>query len=225
MNGEPAVLVATGLSFEARLARGPGVVVCCGQGEHLTAALAAAPIGTSTAVLSFGIAAGLSPGLSAGSLIVGSEVSFAGTVYPTDAAWRRLLVDRCGTEASEGPVLSTGTPILAAADKQALFAETGALALDMESGIAAAFAAQSGRRCAVLRAVADSADRDVLPLAVEGMGEDGSVRPQPILRGLLQRPATLPALLHVTMDVVQARRRLSRVRQLLGPDFGLADLG
>ncbi|MGN6469370.1 MAG: phosphorylase, partial [Rhizobiaceae bacterium] len=84
MNGEPAVLVATGLSFEARLARGPGVVVCCGQGEHLTAALAAAPIGTSTAVLSFGIAAGLSPGLSAGSLIVGSEVSFAGTVYPTD---------------------------------------------------------------------------------------------------------------------------------------------
>ncbi|MGN6471617.1 MAG: phosphorylase family protein, partial [Rhizobiaceae bacterium] len=188
-------------------------------------ALAAAPIGTSTAVLSFGIAAGLSPGLSAGSLIVGSEVSFAGTVYPTDTAWRRLLVDRCGTEASEGPVLSTGTPILAAADKQALFAETGALALDMESGIAAAFAAQSGRRCAVLRAVADSADRDVLPLAVEGMGEDGSVRPRPILRGLLQRPATLPALLHVTMDVVQARRRLSRVRQLLGPDFGVADLG
>jgi nucleoside phosphorylase len=62
------------------------------------------------------------------------------------------------------------------AGKRALRAETGALAVDMESHVAARVAARRGLPFAVVRVISDSADEALPPAAQIGMKPDGAWR-------------------------------------------------
>ena len=223
----PFVVVATGLQFEARLARGPGVKVCCGRGPQMAVALASTADPGCAGILSLGIAGGLDPQLRPGAVIVASSVIGANGVkmaLPTDERWSQLL-RRALPQAVHAPVLGVDAPVTEPSEKLGLFRQTGAAALDMESHIAASVAASQSLPFAVLRVVADAAQRRVPQAALAGMREDGSTDAMGVLRALMQTPGDLFDLPGVAFNAYVAKAALARARRDLGAGFGLADLG
>lgn len=221
------LLVATGLRREAKLLAGAGVTVICGagRGARLEAQLLAAAADTEAdGIVSLGLGGALTPDLAVGDWVVARSVLFGDERYPTDPAWTEALI---GT--LDGPItgafLGSETMFTAAADKRTAHERTGALAVDMESHVAARVARRSGLRFAAARVISDAADRN-LPLAVSvGMRPDGGMALGAVLAALAQHPAQLPALIRTGLEAGAAFRALGRANRLLGPGLGLVDLG
>ena len=95
-----------------------------------------------------------------------------------------------------------------AAGKRALFAATGACAIDLESG----GVAEAARRCdvpfAVVRSICDPAERDLPPAALIALDAAGVIGISRVLRSLSARPGQVPALLALARDAALARRAL-----------------
>ncbi len=224
----PFILLATGLTFEARLVRaGPATRVCCGRGPQMAVALAAAAGPGCRGILSFGIAAGLDLQLRPGAIVVASSVigaNGANGALPTNESWSQALLPAC-PHAVQAPVLGVDAPVSEPSEKQRLFVQTGAAALDMESHIAASVAASQGLPFAVLRVVADTASQRVPQAALAGMREDGSTDAAGILRVLAESPADLLDLPGLAFNALVAKAALARAGRHLAPGFGLGDLG
>jgi hopanoid-associated phosphorylase len=227
VTGEPPgagafLLVVSGLLAEARMASGKGVIAIAGGGDarRLAASVARALGDGAGGVVSFGMAAGLTPDLRPGAIVVPETVIGGGERFATDAAWtsrlRALL-----PPSSAAPVAGIDLPVADATAKAHLHAITGAGAADMESHIAARGAARFGVPLAVLRVIADPADRPLPAAAVAGLGGDGRPAVRAILGALAADPWQLPALVHVAADALRAMRVLSACRRLLGPRLGL----
>jgi hopanoid-associated phosphorylase len=211
------VLTVSGLSREAQIAAGPGVRSVAAAGPRL-AGLIEAAIGEGTAgILSFGIAGGLDPGLRPGAVILASGIIAGDERWPVDAAWRARLAARL-RHAIPGDLAGVDAPVLSPAGKAAL-AGSGALAVDMESHIAARLAAAHGLAFAALRVVCDPADRAIPPAAIAGMREDGRTDLGAILGALLGAPGQLPAMIRLGADARAAFAALDRCRRSLGTEL------
>ena len=163
-NDPRPVLIVTGLVQEARIAAGPGMIVICSSSDpqQLRALLATLDSTTFRGVISFGVAGGLDPSLKSGDVVVATEVLAGDTRFLAglalneeiiaSAALRRRRVVRGGLAGVEQVIAAT-------ACKAALHSETGAAAVDMESHIAAAYAAAAGLPFAALRVISDPASR------------------------------------------------------------------
>ncbi len=194
--------VVTGLRAEARLAAPLGVVAA-GGGTAAGAAAAAERLAEQgvTALVSFGLCGGLDPACPAGTLLVPRRVG----EVPTDAA----LSARLGGWSADS--LAAADRIVATrAEKQELFAATGAAGVDLESGAVAAVAARHGLAFAVLRAVCDPAGFDLPPLAFDALDAAGRMRPGRVAASLLARPGQLPALIALARHAAAARAALLR---------------
>ena len=191
------ILVATGLLREARLIARPGVVVIAGGGDakRLERELdAAAP--RAEAILSIGLAGALVGGLAPGDWVVdGITAPF---VIPPGARRGRIA-------ASDRPVADT-------IGKRALYAATGAIAVDMESGIAARVAKRHRLRFGALRVISDSVEHDLPPAALAGMRADGAMDLPAVLRSLWRRPGQFGALIRTGWAAETAFRALGRLR-------------
>jgi adenosylhomocysteine nucleosidase len=140
-----------------------------------------------------------------------------------DPSWSAALTERLGARA--GPMLASDLMIADAAAKRAAYAATGALAVDMESHVAAAVAARHSLPFAVARVVSDAADRSLPKAAQAGMAADGSMDIAAVLGALARDPRQLPALIRVGGEAETAFRALGRGRDLVGPRVGRLDLG
>ena len=213
------VVVATGMRAEAALLP-PGVRAVVGGGDpaRLRRMLDEAAEGA-TAVLSFGIAGGLDEALEPGALVVATRVRAPGGAWPADTAWSSALVRASG--ARFGVVAGADSVVSAPGTKRSLRLMTDALVVDMESAVAAAFAASRGLPFAVLRAVADTAE-ETLPLAAAvGLSRSGRPAPGRVAVALLRRPGELPALVQVAKRSRTALDALARVaRDLPHPGGG-----
>lgn len=214
------ILVATGLHKEAGILAGPGVVVVAGGGDgaRLERELEAAAEG-STAILSCGLAGALAPELKAGDIILGEL--FPGLRRGTDLveAIRQFL-----PEAHVGYVVGDDAIIGTVAEKSRLRTETDALAVDMESHIAARVAARYNLPFAIVRVISDSASDALPPAALVGMKPDGSMALGAVLASLARNPAQLPALIRTGLHAGRAFSELGRVGDVLGRlGIGLAD--
>ena len=221
------VIAAAGLRAEARIAERSGHVVAVAGGSdqvRLAALLRKEIARGGNAVISFGICAGLAPGSRAGTCLIGREVVHGDARYPTDRAWATRISSAIG---ALGLVTIAGVdrPLTGASEKQALHAATGATGADMESHIAARIAREHRLPFAVLRVIADPAERNLPPAALVGMRPDGGLNLAAVLGSLLRSPAQLPALLRVAADTRAAMAALLRCRDLLGPGLGFGDLG
>ena len=219
-----SLLVATGLRAEARVLAGPGVQVFAGGGrsEALESALsAAAP--HARALLSIGLGGALAGDLRPGDWVVAEAAIEGGQPCPTDPAWSRALLQRL-PGARPGVLLGGEAMLTGVRDKARARVEWGALAVDMESHVAARVARRFGLTFAAARVISDTADRE-LPAAVRGgMRGDGGMAAGPVISELARDPAQLPALIRTARDARRALRRLAEARRLLGPGLGLPDL-
>jgi adenosylhomocysteine nucleosidase len=220
------VIVVTGLRAEARIAaRLPGVHAIAGGGnrQHLEKLVRQAVAQGASGIVSFGIAAGLTPGTAPGLCVVGREVIHEGKRYVAAADWASHLRAAIGN-AELAAIAGVDRPLRSPAEKHALHAETGAKAADMESHVAARIAAEHGLPFAALRAIADPAERAVPQAALAGMGQDGRLNVWAVLAALLRAPGQLPAMLRLSGDMQRAMAVLLRGSHRLGPGFGLGDL-
>ena len=150
------VLIVTGLVQEARIAAGPGMFVICSSSDPRQ----------------------LDPALKSGDVVVATEVLAGDTRWLaglslsdeliTSVALRRRRVVRGGLAGVE--------QLVAARDcKAALRMETGASAVDMESHIAAAYAAEACLPFAALRVISDPAGRALPALARGAIKPNGEI--------------------------------------------------
>lgn len=218
------MIVVVGLAFEARIAAGPGIrVVCSGDGRNLAHALEQSIALGRCGLVSFGVAGGLAGHLKSGSCIVASEIVADGERLPTNQAWSQRLM-RALPSAHYGALVGVNAPVAHPREKRALHAETGAIAVDMESHIVARAAVAHGLPMIAIRVVTDPAQRALPQSALVAVRPDGSTDVGAVVRALARRPQELPALLRTALDARAARAGLLRGRQLLRPDLGLADL-
>jgi adenosylhomocysteine nucleosidase len=221
------VVGVTGLQAEARVAaRSPRARVITGGGDaaRLEILIEGAITDHCRGVISFGMAAGLERNLSAGTCLIGREVTFRGDRFSADEAWTARLKARIG-EAELVCIAGADRPLVTPSQKQALFEATGAAAADMDSHVAARVAAGHGLPFAVLRVVADPMERALPPAALAGMRESGAADPAAVLLSLGRDPRQIPQLVRVTADAGRAYYALLRCHRRLGPGLGLFDLG
>lgn len=218
------IIVVSGLAREAAIAAGPGIVTVVGggNGRRLARLLDETLARGASGVMSFGIAGGVLPGLAPGSLVIGETVIAGEERLAVDPGWR----DRLAAALSQARIASIAGIERPAADRAAkriIHDATGAVAVDMESHIAARLAAARKLPFAALRAVADPAERDLPPAALLALRPDGSPDLAAILLSLMRRPAQLPGLVVLAFDAQAGFAALLRGRRALGPG-GLADL-
>lgn len=223
--------VVTGLAFEARLiekafareARAAPALACSGPGSERAQAAAAKLLAAGARVLvSFGLCAGLDPALEAGDLMLAEAVIGApGRAIRTDAARRGALAARLaesGLRVAGGALLGQERQIGRAEDKAALFASTGARAVDMESHGVARAAEAAGVPFLVARAVADPAGRNLPRAALDAAGPDGRIKLLKVLTTMYLRPWEGPATIRLAYE---ARLAVDTLERIAGPDGAL----
>jgi hopanoid-associated phosphorylase len=184
--------------------------------------LARTVAGGCAGIVSFGIAGGLDPRLPVGTPVIASAVVGGKDALPTDGRWSTHLL-RTFPDAHYGRILGSNEPLAGINAKAAAFRRTGAMVVDMESHLAATAARRLGVPLAVVRVVADPADRTVPEWALDGMRPDGSADALAVLRAAARRPVELRHLLALARDVWIARTVLARACRLLDASFGLLD--
>ena len=228
------------------------VVAGGGDSARLERELEAAVEGASM-VLSCGVAGALDPALRAGDVVVGvlAPISFPGEgrgpVEEQKSLSRGTQLQppsrlgpglRLGSgvggalvewlaknlpDAHRGTVVGADSIIGSVPEKTALYAATGAIAVDIESHIAARVAARHDLPFAIVRTISDSADCALPPAALVGMKPDGGVALGAILASLVRNPAQLPALIRTGRDAGAAFKALARAMETLDAG-GLAKL-
>ncbi|MDE2318904.1 MAG: hypothetical protein KGK02_04305 [Rhodospirillales bacterium] len=204
--------IVTGLKAEAQWLNKAGFMVRIGGGTPhgaLDAAEALAQDGAE-ALISFGLAGGLRPGLKPGSILVPSVVIYGTRAYPCDY---RLIEFLGGV--TVGAILA-GHKIAASTQAKALlYQRNHPAAIDLESGSVARIAKERKLPFAVLRAVADPAERALPPAALVALKEDGGLDIIRLMRSIARQPWQIPRLIAVGAEARAARQALlGRLEQL-----------
>jgi hypothetical protein len=210
------LIIACGLKREARIFNRPGrdLVVVIGGG---VAATLDRDLDNKAAlfpgiILSCGIAGALAPSLRPGDVVIDGNV---------------LLVERLGQalpHAHRGGIVGSDAIAASAAEKRILHERTGAIAVDMESHVAARVAVRKGVPFAALRVISDCADDDLPPAALVGMRPDGGMALGAVLASLARNPRQLPALIRTGRQADQAFRSLAQAYDTIIGD-GIDRLG
>jgi adenosylhomocysteine nucleosidase len=246
--------VVAALAFEARslgtrqraaaglasLTDGSLVSVCGMGGENAARAARQLIAAGAGALLSWGVAGGLDPELTCGTVVLPVEVVHGSEVLPASSArrfatcrtWRERLGAALQAHArlTAGALLSSPVPVAAAGLKARLFQETRAVAVDMESAAVAEVAADHGLPFVALRVILDTA-RDSLPesilraFAPAALGSSRARRAWPLLRLLRHAPADFGPLLRLAGQYRIARRTLSDCARRAEPTRLMARAG
>lgn len=167
------IIVATGFTREVRTVQQPGIVAIAGGGvaAQLEERLDAAAREGAAGIVSYGLAGGLAGGLGIGDWVVGSRLCGA-IEHGCHPGWRDAI-STCLPNARVGAFFADGRMIDTVAEKRALGVEHAALAVDMESHVAARVAKAHGLPFAIVRIISDGVDH-LLPHAITvSMQPDG----------------------------------------------------
>jgi adenosylhomocysteine nucleosidase len=207
------LLVISGLKREAAIFERRGVLSICGNANTLRLKLDRAAGLPIELVVSFGICGGLDPKLRSGDLVIGSEVVSGAERLAAHEDLSRGL-ERCLTDAGErvvrGRIAAVVTPVMNVQAKAELRAATDALAVDMESGIAARFADARGLPFVILRAVSDTAKRNLPALVAHAVSTEGEVDTVAVFAALIRSPGQLAGTIAAARDSTGALRSLRR---------------
>lgn len=215
MQNGPFVLAVSGLAFEAQVAINiDGTRTCFGQAPLILQALGASVAPECCGILSFGLVGALDPKLRAGTLVVATEILGSNGRFPTDVQWSQNLM-RVFPRALHAAIYSSDRLHTNAAAKRRSFDNCGAAVVDVESHVAARFAAGKSLPFAALRVVADTAHRSLSQSALDGVCRDGRIDRLAVLRGVLRRPRDAFNLAALACDALLARVALAKVQREL----------
>jgi hopanoid-associated phosphorylase len=219
------LIAVTGMHREARaFPAGCAVVVSGGSNRSLASKVENAIAAGAHAVISVGIGGGLARDLPVGSIVIAREVVSTGARYHADEGWANALKTRL-PDAVHGIIAGSDAVVSEPGDKAALHRDTGAIAVDMETHIAAAVASSYELPFAAIRAISDSV-KDRLPPAVHGaIDEDGQLRLGAVIASIARNPAQIPALIRTGRGTDLAMKRLLRCFDLVGVRFACPYLG
>jgi adenosylhomocysteine nucleosidase len=143
-----------------------------------------------TALVSWGVAGGLDPGLQPGSVVLVDAVhSGEDAELGSDNGWLSALRSSLGDRVpvSVGALRHTDRVVRSVADKGTIRGERGASVVDMETLGVAGVAVEAAVPWIAVRAVADTAAMCLPPAITDITDETGRIRPVPVLR-LVVRP-------------------------------------
>ena len=210
-----------GLADERRIIQHlPGDVLSAVSGARAAQAETRAAdlvAGGAQALVSFGLAGGLDPALSAGDLVVSAQVTASDATINGDTMWAERVRARLATDgAYPGAVLGETTVMSSTDTKAQAFARTGALAVDMESAAVARAAEAAKLPFIVVRAIADTATHKVPSYVAGAIGTDGRTQIGVILRGVAADPTSLATLWALATASRAAYATLRDVASLIG---------
>ena len=214
------VVVATGFNREVATLRQSGIVVVAGGGDPvgLRARIELAAAGAA-GIISYGMSGALADGLKIGDWVVGDRLSGA-IDLECDPDWAAALLAQL-PGARMGGYFADGRMIATVAEKLALGECHNALAVDMESHVAGAVAAERGLPFAIARCVSDGA-RHLLPHAITvSMRPDGGVDGKAMLRSIAARPGQVADIARTTAGFARAMGELKRGAVRIGPRMAL----
>jgi hopanoid-associated phosphorylase len=221
---EDPVIVAAGMAFEARIAKGAGVRAVYGQKrDAYIRKLDQLARAGARGIISFGVAGGLSPSLKSGDVVVASSVITSTRQFDTDPRWSQSLRNALPHAVTGRPVFASDSTVMTVLEKVALWKGTWSVAVDMESGAAAEVAEKNGLPFAVLRVILDPAHRSIPLSATVGARQDGTTDGLAVLRSLTKRPRDIPQIVRLADDARKANKSLLSCRKALGPFFSLLD--
>lgn len=216
--------IVTGLVAEARcLRQGQNRFICTG-GSSARAREGAERLVTQDvcALCSFGLAGGLHPGLPSGTLLLPKTVMLpCGGKIETDSVWRERLIylsRAAGFDPLSTTVVGSDDLVATPEAKAALFRESGAAAVDMESHAVGDVALEAKLPFVVVRVIADTHDETIPEAARQGLGEEGQIRPLAVLIELMRRPSETGSLIRLGRESGKALGALRRVADL-APDL------
>lgn len=214
------ILAVTGLTKEAEIVGANGVVAVAGGGDAkaLTDKLEALH-GDISGVISIGLGGALSPHIRVGDMVIADQVLAGSETFRCNNGWRVRLSARL-KHAHVGAIVGSNVVLDSAVAKAGLYESTGALAVDMESQVAARFAKSRELPFAALRVISDAAGHGLPPAALVAMKPDGGVALGRVLGSLLRHPLQIPALIRTARGADKAFAKLLRCRDLCG--VGLA---
>jgi len=177
-----------------------------------------------TAVLSVGCAGALVPGLTTGQLILAPDVRMLSAdarldrfpVDPDLLAHARTAASHAAVAIAEGPLFTSAQVLFTPEDKARQGEATGAIAVEMESGVHAAFATARGLPFLVLRVILDPVGM-ALPVLKGFTTPEGGVRPFKAVSYVVTHPHHLPTLLALKRSRAVAAQTLSRLCRALFP--------
>ncbi|GGY01646.1 hypothetical protein GCM10007160_31980 [Litchfieldella qijiaojingensis] len=155
-----------------------------------------------SALLSWGVATGLDPLLSPGSLLIPEVVHGRdGERLRPDARWRAAVLAQVG-EVARGELAETAIVLQDASARRVLRASTGAVAADMESAAVLRVAHSFGMPALVIRVVLDITTTDLPAGWAAAVTPEGRIAVRRIAAQLLHPANWAPAL-----ALAQARRQ------------------
>jgi len=170
-----------------------------------------------TALLSWGTAGGLVPGLPPGTLVLPRTVMRSeSSLFQVDPSWHERLrsrlqghVDLCTETIIESP-----TALMTSEEKRALADRTGAVAVDMESAAVASAAEQAGLPFVALRVISDPVAQTLPSCVLSAYDASGHLNTRRLLKGLARHPEELLGWLHLTTSFRKAQKTLTRIARL-----------
>jgi hopanoid-associated phosphorylase len=218
------ILAVTGLAKEAEIVGVADVVAVAGGGDAVSLADKLNALhGDIRGVISIGLAGALSPHLKVGDVVIADEILTGAESWQCHETWRVRLLSRM-PHAHQGQFFGSDIIIENPQTKTGLHDTTGALAVDMESQVAARFAKARNLPLAGLRVISDDASHVLPPAALVAMKPDGGISFGRVLVSLLKKPAQVPALIRTARASNRAFAELLRCRDLLGVGLAGADL-
>jgi hopanoid-associated phosphorylase len=210
-----SVLAVTCLAFEAQIAAGAGVTVLCAPRRESLVESVKRAAAHASGIISFGVAAGLDPGLRPGDWVIASSVITQEARYCADSRWVQSL--RTALPAAIcGDVSGVDAPVASAAAKTVLYREQRTVAVDTESHVVAQVAATSRIPFVAARVVLDPAWRPLPPAALAPLSPDGNPDISAVARSVLLMPGQLADLGKVAWDAFRAWQALRHGRRSLG---------
>lgn len=177
-----------------------------------------------SALVSWGCAAALDARLKPGDLALPERIlGTDGRAHATHAEWRGRVIAALPSDLPTvaGALAESPEIVADGAAKQALYAVTKALAVDMESAAIARVAEARGLPFLAVRAIADSASM-ALPRAVSlALTPRGDVRFAILLTQVLSQPGQILELLSLGRAFGAAMASLRLARSRMGHDFCL----
>lgn len=178
---------------------------------HCAALLAGQGI---TALISWGCAAALDPNLKPGDLVLPQQIIGAdGQTLETDPTWRRSLAAQLQPHLTvyQGNLLESRRIVSSAQEKRMLFADTGTVALDMESAAAARAALVFKLPFLAVRSIVDPANLDIPPSIAAAFDENGVLHVPKMLGRALLRPVDFLGIIRLGKDFGAAMNTLRQV--------------